>query len=349
MSKRQRVASLLHQTGLLRAARALRSSTSARWLTVLTYHRFPDPNGEDAFDDGVVDVTPEAFDRQVSCLKKHFTLVGIDELCAFAAGKTIPPNSVAITFDDGYLDNYVQALPILKRHDAKAIFFLSTAYIAERRMYWWDRVAYIVKHSMLDRVDLEYPFRIQIPLANRKLAVDRILRIVKTHQPLDLERFLEVLAKAARVTWSRQMERAFAERLLLTWDHVRELRKAGMDIQSHTRTHRVLQTLLPVELREELAGSRADLERELGETPRALAYPVGHPVLGTSPIRAALETAGYELGFSNGTGANLLNGQVDRFNICRQNVGLSVSEDYLLAILMMPLLAPRQPGSLRQW
>src|SRR5258708_7176727 len=152
MSKRQRVASLLHQTGLLRAALALRSSVSTPWLSVLTYHRFPDPSGDDSFDDGVVDVTPEGFDRQLACLKKHFTLVGIDELCAFASGEDIPPNSVAITFDDGYLDNYLQALPILRRHDAKAIFFLSTAYISERRMYWWDRVAYIVKRSPLHTI-----------------------------------------------------------------------------------------------------------------------------------------------------------------------------------------------------
>jgi peptidoglycan/xylan/chitin deacetylase (PgdA/CDA1 family) len=268
-------------------------------------------------------------------LKKHFTLVGIDELCAFAAGKDLPPNSVAITFDDGYLDNYVRALPILKRHDAKAIFFLPTAHIAERRVYWWDRVAYILKRSTVDTIDLEYPFRLQVSTGNTKLAVDRLLRLVKTHQPLDLERFLDELATAARVEWSRKMERGFADRLLLTWDHARELRRAGMDVQSHTRTHRVLQTLRPDELADELAGSRADLQRELG-----------NPVLSTSPIRAALEKAGYELGFSNATGSNVLNGQVDRFNICRQTVGLNLSEDYLLAILMLPSLAPRHPWQL---
>lgn len=339
MSKRQRVAKLLHQTGVLRATLALRSKISTPRLSVLTYHRFPSPGADESFDDGVVDVTPEAFDRQVSCLKRHFTLVGVDELCAFASGKALPPNSVAITFDDGYLDNYVQALPILKRHDAKAIFFLPTAYIAERRVYWWDRVAYIVKRSTLDAIELEYPFRIQISMLNRKLAIERVLRLVKTHQRLDLERFLDELAAAARVVWSREMERAFADRLLLNWDHVRELRKAGMDVQSHTRTHRVLQTLQADELFDELAGSRADLERELGEPTRALAYPVGNPVLGSSSIRAALESAGYEIGFSNGTGSNVLDGHVDRFNICRQTVGLNLSAEYLLAILMMPTLA----------
>jgi len=200
-----------------------------------------------------------------------------------------------------------------------------------------------VKRSSRDALELEYPFRIEISLANRKLAADRILRLVKTHQPLDLERFLEELATAAQVPWSRTMERTFADRLLLTWDHVRQLRKAGMDVQSHTRTHRVLQTLLPEELSDELAGSRADLERELGEPTRALAYPVGNALLSTSPIRAAMEKAGYEIGLSNGTGSNVLNEPIDRFNICRQTVGLNLSDEYLLAILMMPALAHKQP------
>jgi peptidoglycan/xylan/chitin deacetylase (PgdA/CDA1 family) len=343
MSKRQRVAMLLHHTGVLRATLALRSRVSTPRLSVLTYHRFPDPDGDESFDDGVIDVSPDVFDRQVRSLKKHFTLVGVDELCALASGKKLPPNSVAITFDDGYLDNYQRALPILKRHDAKAIFFLPTAYIEERRVYWWDRVAYIVKRSTIATIELEYPLRIQISLANRRLAVDRVLRLVKTHRSLDLERFLSELATAARVEWSRKMEQGFAERLLLNWDHARELRKAGMDVQSHTRTHRVLQTLNPDELSDELAGSRADLERELGEPTRALAYPVGNPVLGSSPIRVAVEKAGYELGFSNGTGSNVLDGHVDRFNICRQTVGRSLTAEYLLAILMMPALAYKHP------
>jgi peptidoglycan/xylan/chitin deacetylase (PgdA/CDA1 family) len=134
--------------------------------------------------------------------------------------------------------------------------------------------------------------------------------------------------------------------LLMTWDHVRELRKAGMDVQSHTRTHRVLQTLPPSELCDELAGSRDDLERELGEPARALAYPVGNPLPGASPIRAALEKAGYEIGLSNLTGSNLVNGRVDRFNICRQAVGMNASDEYLLALLTLPSLAQKYPWQL---
>lgn len=346
MSRRQRLASLLHQTGVMRAALALRSSVPSPWVSVLTYHRFSNPRGSEPFDDEVIDATPECFERQVVCLQRHFTLIGIDELCAFAAGRPIPPNAVAITFDDGYLDNYELALPILKRHGAKAVFFLSTGCISERRMYWWDRIAYIVKRTVRDKFTLSYPFQVDISLADRRLALDRVQRIVKTHPALDIERFLDELAHTARVAWSRQLERSFAERLLMTWDHVRELRRAGMDVESHTRSHRVLDTLPPPDLLDELAGSRADLEREVGEPARALAYPVGNQLGKNSPIRAALAQTGYEIGLSSNTGSNPLGGPVDRFNIRRQAVGLNLPDGYLLAMLALPSLAHKHPGQL---
>jgi peptidoglycan/xylan/chitin deacetylase (PgdA/CDA1 family) len=342
MSHRQRLASLLHQTGVVRAALALRSSMTAPWLTILTYHRFPDPSGVELFDEEIADVTLEAFERQLACLRPHFTFIGVEELCAFARGEGLPPNAVAITFDDGYLDNYSRAFPILKRYGAKATFFLSTAYVDERRVYWWDRASYIVKRSSVPKIVLTYPFHMEVPLTNRRQAIDRVLRVVKTHPALDLERFLEELARAAGVAWSRPLEQSFADRLLMTWDHVRELKAGGMDVESHTRTHRVLQTLSPAELDSELAGSRADIERELGYAPRAVAYPVGNPLPQLSPIRAALERAGYEIGLTNCTGSNPSQGRVDRYNLKRQCLGLSLSEDYLLAMLTMPALAPRQ-------
>ncbi len=343
MSKRQRLASLLHQTGVMRAALALRSSMPSPWLSVLTYHRFPSAGGYEPFDDEVIDVTPESFERQVVFLKKYFTLVGVDELCAFAEGRPLPPNAVAITFDDGYLDNYEVALPILKRHDAKAIFFLATGCIGERRMYFWDRVAYIVKRSGRSHVRLSYPFVVDISFSKKKLALEQLLRIVKTHPALNLERFLDELGHAADVAWSRHLERSFAERLLMTWDHARELKRAGMDVQSHTRSHRVLDTLPPADLLDELAGSRADLAREVGEAPRAIAYPVGNQLGANSPIRAALAQAGYAIGLSSNTGSNPLHGPVDRFNIRRQAVELNLPDGYLLAMLTMPSFAHKHP------
>jgi len=333
---------VLHSTGALRAILALRASAPLPWLSVLTYHRFAHSDGKEPFDDGVVDVSEEEFDVQLGYLKRYFTLVGLEELSAWSAGKKLPPNPLAITFDDGYLDCYTRALPILERHDTRAIFFVSTAFIAERKSYWWDRIAYVVKHAERDELRLEYPFPLDISLeGDRSPAIHVIFRLIKDQRGLDLGRFLDELGAAAGVPWTREMDRNVADRLIMTWDHVRALRRAGMAVQSHTRTHRVLDGLRPDEVRDELAGSRADLERELGESVRAIAYPVGKPVGPSSPLRAALRDAGYELGFSNGTGPTPLFGRHDAFDVRRQTIGRDLSPSYLLGMLALPSLAPR--------
>jgi peptidoglycan/xylan/chitin deacetylase (PgdA/CDA1 family) len=144
-------------------------------------------------------------------------------------------------------------------------------------------------------------------------------RLVKTTPLLDLERFLDELATRTEAPWDAAVESGLAERLLMTWDDVRKLRRAGMDVGSHTRTHRVLHTLAVEELSAELAGSRADLEAELGEPISTIAYPVGRPIAGESAIRSAVVSAGYRLGFTYGTGLQPL-GSVDPLDIRRLTV-----------------------------
>jgi peptidoglycan/xylan/chitin deacetylase (PgdA/CDA1 family) len=342
MSKRGQLAQVLHRTGALKAILAFRARTPTPWLSVLTYHRIAREGEEEPFDSGVVDVTLEGFDRQVAFLKNHFNVVGVDDLCAFARGGSLPPNPVAITFDDGYLDSYEYALPILLRHRCKGIFFIATKYIEERRLYWWDRAAYVLKNTVRGRIRLRYP-ELEIDLrGDRDREIHRVFRVIK-HRTLDISTFLDELSKASGIAWSPDLERAAVDRLLMRWDHVRALHRAGMDVQSHTRTHRVLHTLAPHELADEMVGSRLDLERELGAPVRSIAYPVGKPVGPDSAIRSALAESGYEIGFSNGTGPTPLWGPIDRFDIRRQTIERDLSDEFLLSILAVPALAPKHP------
>ncbi len=343
MHKRRLLARFLHDSGALSKVLAVRALTGAPWLSILTYHRFPYGEGHEAFDDGVVDTSAAEFEEQIVCLKRHFTLVGVDELCAFAAGGSLPANALAITFDDGYLDNYSQALPILRRHDCKAIFFVATSFIDERRLYWWDRVAYQVKQSRRSSIELRYPSAFRVELSDRSAAIVALLRFIKLRRSVDMPRLLEEISVATGVPWTRDLELEFAERLLMTWDHVRALQQAGMDVESHTRTHRVLQSLPEAELFSELEGSRRDLQQQLGVAPRALAYPVGKPVAPGSPIRSALVRAGYKIGLTNGTGPTPTWRRCDPYDIRRQTVGRHLPLAYLLSILALPPLAPKHP------
>jgi peptidoglycan/xylan/chitin deacetylase (PgdA/CDA1 family) len=304
--KRERLARLLDRSGAVDAILRARARVGAQVLTVLTYHGIGDVPPGYSFDPEVLDASPEQFAGQLDLLARHFTVIGIDEVLGALAGARLPPNPVLITFDDGYRSCKDVALPMLAERGAKAVFFITTQYVSERRLPWWDRIHYLIHHTTRAQWSLETPRRFLVDLEDRAGAVRMLLGFVKNEPGLDLEAFLASATAASGVAWSDAIEHEAADRLIMTWDDVRALRDAGMDVQSHTRRHRVLQTLGAEDLGDELAGSRAELERELCAPVRAIAYPVGRSIARIPAIRNAIIAAGYEVGFSNASGVNVL-------------------------------------------
>ena len=253
-------------------------------------------------------------------------------------GAPLPKNPVMITFDDGYRECIDVVLPILKRHGGKATFFITTDHMNERRMFWWDRIAVIFRRSALDTIAIDFPRKLELA---RDEAAQACLEIVKQERELDLPRFLAHLEERAQVTISEEEEARFVEQVLMTWEEVLALRDAGMDIESHTRRHRVLQTLDDEALRDELSGSRDDLARELGRAPRTVAYPVGRSIAAHAQIRAAVHAAGYRVGFSNASGATWLRTGIDPFDIGRLAMDRELPDAMFFGQLAIPQLGYR--------
>ena len=95
-------------------------------LLVLNYHRIGNRN-DDPFDPAVFSATCDQFSEQISYVKRNLSLVTLEEALAFVDGTIKERTSrcrVLLTFDDGYLDNYEVAFPILRSHGVQGVFFL---------------------------------------------------------------------------------------------------------------------------------------------------------------------------------------------------------------------------------
>jgi peptidoglycan/xylan/chitin deacetylase (PgdA/CDA1 family) len=233
-------------------------------------------------------------------------------------------------------------MPILQRHGMKALFFIATGYLARRRMFWWERISLLLRRCKRGQIRIPYPAHEDLDMSSpaaRRSAMRRLNRIVKDHYALDLPRFLSGLAAACGVDWSDDEDRELSDRAFMTWDQVRELRAAGMGIGSHTRDHRVLQTLSPGELAGDLAESRATLERELGERITTIAYPVGKRISHLPAVRQAVADAGYELGFTALAGHASLAPGSDRFDLNRMFVDRDVPTGVARMYLTVPGLS----------
>lgn len=338
---RERVASALDRSRLPRRALGLRRHTGWPFLTVITYHRIRDVANSGGFDDGVVDATASEFDRQLATLKQHFDFVRIADVQRWASGGSLPKHPVLLTFDDAYRECRDVALPILQRHGAPAAFFVSTQHVEKRRVFWWDRASYILKHATRTRATLPAFENLEIDLgdaARAEATTRRVLRFIKDRFALDIDAFLGALADACGVDWSSTFERTTADRLIASWDDVKALRDAGMEVHSHTRTHRVLQTLSPEEIADELRGSREELESVLREPVRALAYPTGRPIAARPDIARAVLDAGYDVAFENAGGVNRRFPTPSPLTLRRIPMAAGMSPERFETILLLPLL-----------
>ena len=109
-------------------------------IIALLYHRI-DTTETDPWN---ICVSPDRFEEQVKFLKDNFNVISTDELINQVTKRSIKNNSICLTFDDGYADNYVYVKPILEKYNCPATFFISTVFINQRPSSCWDELEFIL-------------------------------------------------------------------------------------------------------------------------------------------------------------------------------------------------------------
>jgi peptidoglycan/xylan/chitin deacetylase (PgdA/CDA1 family) len=327
IAKRELAARLCKSTGLLSLIEAMPKRDV---MIVLNYHRIGN-HWETPYDPGTFSATAEEFEQHIAYLKKYFHICTLDESLAMVMGHASFNTGVLITFDDGYLDNYILAFPILHSYSTQAVFFLPTAYVGTSRLPWWDTIAYTIKQSQQDVIRLEYPERAVLDL-NRTDTADAIsvaLRLYKHPAMTDRKRFFYQLRTACASDCPIEDK----QRTFMNWQEAREMQQCGMRFGSHTDTHEILSKLSAEQQVIELRRSREILERELNCRIDTLAYPVGGKETFSDRTIRALKENGYHAAFSYYGGFNLP-GRTQMFNISRFAVGRQSFQRFRLQLAL---------------
>jgi tetratricopeptide (TPR) repeat protein len=273
-------------------------------LIILNYHRIRpnDISFTTLFDDGVYTTDVDQFTHQILWLKKNTDIFSQNDLIKVLNNdkrRDFKRPCVMITFDDGYRDNYDLAFPILKTLHVPAVFFLTTDMLDNRRLAWWDIIAYMFKQSAKSRIIHEdKTFDLE---ADRVGSITYFQEMMKT---LPASRTSHLLMELSEILEVDYPPHELQDQELLTWNHAREMMQNGMEIGSHTHTHRVLTTLDQSEIREEMYLSRIILERELGEPVVSISFPVGEPQLVSMETETLTRECGYSIGFTTNSGVN---------------------------------------------
>lgn len=333
-SRRERLATRAHQWHLLPMLQTIRS-WFRRDLRVLAYHRVRAIDARFGFDPDLVSASPAAFRGQMQLLRDRFHPVSCREVvAALESGPALPRDAVLVTFDDGYDDNHGVAFPILRELGVPATFFVATGHIDSGLPYAYDWLAHLVVGATGDRLrlpalDLDIP--LPAGLDARRALVAPLLDRLKFLDDAGQQAVIEGLERET----GQPRTQGHADCRPMSWDQLREMRAAGMEIGGHGVHHRMLAKLPDDELRAEVDGCQARLTAELGAPAIAVSYPVGGPDAFDARVVEAVRAAGFRVGFTYLNGTNTWPAR-DRYRLLRTAVESSIGEVWFRGILAAP-------------
>lgn len=273
--------------GLIIIYKKLKSWRLASKVRILNYHRI---SPERTSWTTSVPMHPALFEWQLGYIRSRFYVMGLDDLVDhLVGGRTIPPNSAVVTFDDGYKDNYLYAAPLLKKHKIPATFFLTTGPMDNGGLHWFDELAYSIRHSRPAVLEIEGFGVLSLgpKQSERDQAVSCIMRTLRRLRPKERDRVLMDIRRQTAVAIPGDVGRT----VMLAWEDVRDMIGAGFRIGAHTVTHSVLTEGSSEEARMEISESKKTLEDRLQLDVKTFSYPFGQHNAG---IIKMVKASGYQ-------------------------------------------------------
>jgi peptidoglycan/xylan/chitin deacetylase (PgdA/CDA1 family) len=230
-------------------------------LRVLMFHGLTDRVHDGLENCQYKHLNVHRFESLVAHLAADYDVLSMDEMVeCLQSGAPLPPFPAVLTFDDGFASNYDLAYPILQHYGLPAIIYLATQFVNEKTPIWVDRVDYVMHRTARSRSDLvAFKDRLKTRPHAEILAAVNQLEVETGYQ----------LGRADRA----DLPTIYRP---LNWEQVREMSRGGLiSFGSHTHAHVILGRAAPDVIRNELAQSRACIERETGRTCRHFCYPNG--------------------------------------------------------------------------
>jgi peptidoglycan/xylan/chitin deacetylase (PgdA/CDA1 family) len=240
---------------------------------ILLYHRVA---AEEASDRHRLRVGPDDFRAHLELIRRAYRPMPLLEMVRAARRGLLPDGAVAVTFDDGYLDNLTTASPILIEQGIPAAFFVVTGALEDGAEYWWDTLERVLQgpHALPAELDVPLrgqPARLATATAEERQAAHAALHAaLVASPPADRDHTLRALLRGSGLS------AAGGSRRPMKTDEVRALARAGHTVGAHGVHHLALSTH-PYEIqRQEVIESALCLERVLGRGVSAFAYPFGN-------------------------------------------------------------------------
>lgn len=256
-------------------------------------------------------VKPETFEKHLIFIDKYFNVAPIDFLANnFDLGLTNNKGkpTCVLTFDDGWIDFYDNAFPLLKKHRKHATVFLPTDYIDSCKLFWTDEFAHLLYNKNMtlfaelsDKKNISILKHIDEIKGSFEHKLEAGIQFLKKFSSIQIESILNGLSEI----W--QIERNHSSRSFLSWEEIDEMKNSGLiSFGSHTANHQILTTIDTEEIVNELTFSRNKLinKNAFCRSSVPFCYPNGNY---TKTIADMVKESGYNIAVTTKNGWNHIN------------------------------------------
>jgi surfactin family lipopeptide synthetase A len=264
---------------------------------IFLFHRIL-PEGTPCYDPEMVTST-EMFDRFLMWAKSRFEILSVEELLKKRRQtRRSKTPACAITFDDGWRDNFIHALPLLQRHGAAATVFLPVGFIGTNRKFWQERLWHSLDRSAKQGIrpheveSICRSFSWGHQLSSRSMHVGKLGALLMSRPSGEAEEFVDRLERLCG------NEQGTADRAFLNWEEVRVMQESQMEFGSHTVNHVLLPHASSRESLKEITQSRTELEKRLSRRIVGFSYPWGKTA---DRVIRQVEEAGYSYAITTRT------------------------------------------------
>ena len=276
------------------------------------YHGLRDrPLGPVSLHDGN-QMEVRKFVSQIEYILKHYNLVSLDRIVSDDQSNKEKPH-IAITFDDGFANNFYFAYPLLKKYHIPATFFIVTGFVGSHEYLWPDIVNCAFEATAVRRLEIEIDGEVLLfDLTTVKQRVDACKSVkqkLREAEHRQIASKVRELCKHLKVTKDEIMPNHCR---ILTWQHIEQMDPSLIDIGSHTVSHCILDRISVDEARQELINSKKTIEERLQKEVRHFCYPNGNF---NSEIIELVKKAGYQSACTTIGGLNL--NRVDPYKLRR--------------------------------
>jgi peptidoglycan/xylan/chitin deacetylase (PgdA/CDA1 family) len=263
------------------------------------YHRFPEDHSH--------------FEKQCEHIRKHYHPVSMRQVAeSLRDASPLPDNALAITVDDGFRDFLEHGFPVLNRYEIPATVFLVSDFLDGKLWLWLNQFDYMLRRTSR---------KVDSPAALRRM-LKGLPNGERVHRLKELQCELDVDVPAAPPP----------EYAPLTWDEVRRLAEKNVEFGPHTRSHPILSALPgEADVRDEIAGSKARVDAELGLPSMHFCYPNGTRADFNPTTVSIVRQCGFATAVTTEPG--MVSSGANPFELCRLGVEPVLADEYFAEIL----------------